>query len=220
MKDNDWLEDPLVSTYREFKYKHLKDKAAQDSLWEDYHFCSRLKLDAADYYCRQLLGMAQLPYESGLPLLAHRQFKWSLDIFFFELVSAYDMVLQEINALYGLGLEPENVKWRTIKGNSKYIPNDLFDYMSKEWDSDWFRKVRDYRNTAAHRSYIWTSTSLGAFVNNTWDCNYHEVRLYRFNTEKKEIESESEELSMCAEYLKEMVKHIKKIWNHMKSKFE
>jgi len=218
MKEADWLADPLMSIGSQFVYKELARSTDPDQHWKGYHFCTRLKLEAADYFCRQLLGMSQAPFTSGLPLLAHRQFKWSLDVFFFELVSAHDMALQEINAIYGMGLEPEKVDWHNIERKKDHMPSDLFSHVSKEWGSEWFRKVRDLRNTGAHHSYIWTSELQGGSGDKPWDYDSHEVQLLRLNTKNQEIESE--DISACTEYLKRMVFHINGIWNHMAKEFK
>ncbi|GAH63495.1 unnamed protein product, partial [marine sediment metagenome] len=78
----DWLRDPLRKiengSYKRRKLKNLQDDK-QNDLWWNFHFATRLKLDGADYFCRQLLGAASRPDELGLPLLAHRQLKWYLD---------------------------------------------------------------------------------------------------------------------------------------------
>ena len=79
----DWIQDPLKSC----KLKSPKDDR-QNGLWYSFHFATRLKLDGADYFCRQALGAASMPYDLGLPLLAHRLLEWYLDAFFFELMAA------------------------------------------------------------------------------------------------------------------------------------
>ena len=86
----DWLHDPLREikngSYKSRQLKTSDDK--QNDLWHSFHFSTRLKLDAAEYFCRQVLGAASMPDDIGLPLLAHRHLKWYLDTFFFELMSA------------------------------------------------------------------------------------------------------------------------------------
>jgi len=218
MEPSDWLADPLMSIDTQFNYRTPMNSAITDSHWKGYHFCTRLKLEAADYFCRQLLGMAQIPVTLGLPLLAHRQLKWSLDIFFFELVSAHDMALQEINALYGVGWKPEQVEWKNIVKRKSKVPNDLYDYMAKGWASHWFKTVRDLRNTGAHRSYIWTASSQGGSGGKPWDYDHHNVELHRFDTEKQSIESQP--ISICTDYLKNMVEHINGIWTRMANEFK
>ena len=68
--------------------------------WQSFHSATRLKLDGADFFCRQVLGAASMPDDLGLPLLAHRLLRWYLDAFFFELLSAYDTLLQELGVVY------------------------------------------------------------------------------------------------------------------------
>ena len=103
----DWLQDPLRKiengTYKTRKLKAPKDN--QNGLWFSFHFATRLKLDGADFFCRQALGAASMSDAWGLPLLAHRQLKWNLEAFFFELMSAYDTLLQELNIVYAYDSE-------------------------------------------------------------------------------------------------------------------
>ncbi len=51
----DWLQDPLRKiengTYKTRKLKAPKDN--QNDLWFSFHFATRLKLDGADFFCRQ-----------------------------------------------------------------------------------------------------------------------------------------------------------------------
>ena len=113
----DWLQDPLmISEEGSFKYK--LPKGLNEEIfrkWRTFHFATRLKLDGVDYFCRLLLGSASMPLEMGLPLLAHRLTKWYLDAFFFELMSAYDTLLQELNVLYKIDFDIEQVKWNLIE---------------------------------------------------------------------------------------------------------
>ena len=147
----DWLEDPLSEKGKD--YRKLKNPDKRQDLWESFHFSTRLKLDAADYFCRQLLGAASMPDDLGLPLLAYRQLKWNLDAFFFELMSAYDILLQELNIVfvYDSELEPSQVKWGKIKDK---VPKELVQYMDTEWKKEWFKKIRIYRNMATHHAYV------------------------------------------------------------------
>ena len=108
---NDWLEDPLMFLKEgSLSYRQPKSLVADAYReWKSFHFSTRLKLEAADHFCRLALGAASMPYDLGLPLLAFRQTKWYLDAFFFELMSAYDTLLQEMNILYAINLDMESV---------------------------------------------------------------------------------------------------------------
>ncbi len=59
----DWLQDPLRKiengTFKTRKLKASKNK--QNDLWHSFHFATRLKLDGADFFCRQALGAAGMP---------------------------------------------------------------------------------------------------------------------------------------------------------------
>lgn len=214
--NEDWLQDPLMEigkgSYQYRKPKSLNDE--QNDLWQGFHFSTRLKLDASDYFCRQVLGIASRPIELGLPLLAHRQLKWYLDAFFFELMSAYDTLLQEINVVYNLGIDIDKVSWRTTKDelSKSKLASKLGKYMEEERGKEWFKKIQQYRNMAAHRSYLWTGEMMGRWGDKPWDFDMHEVSIYRLDDNGK---VQLEEISVCSKLLASVVGHIHQVWKEM-----
>ncbi len=228
--DEDWLQDPLREKvkghYQRRKLKNADER--QNSRWWSFHFSTRLKLDAADYFCRQLLGAASMPDDVGLPLLAHRQLKWNLDAFFFELMSAYDILLQELNIVYGLGLELKQVHWGS-KGKTKFVSllkckagENLFEYMEQEGQKEWFNKVRDYRNMAAHHAYVPTSSWKAGSGDKPLDYDEHNVSMIPppisyLDSSGRPIE---EDISYCRIYLNKMAKYISSIWGKMAQEFQ
>lgn len=74
LNNDDWQKDPLRTIVNGSpKFLELKNpKDNQNDQWQSFHFATRLKLDGADYFCRQALGAASRPYDLGLPLLAHQ----------------------------------------------------------------------------------------------------------------------------------------------------
>jgi len=221
----DWLQDPLMEigkgSYQYRKPKSLDER--QYELWRMFHFTTRLKLDAADHFCRQVLGAASMPEDLGLPLLAHRELKWYLDAFFFESMSAYEVLLQELNIVYAydLGLKPDEVRWKDHwkkKDNiRKKLPEELVKYMEKEWEKEWFDKVRRYRNMAAHHHSVPTSWTKGGFGDRPWDYDYHNVSIPYLDSYGQLV---GEKISCCPDYLKKMVEHIHRVWQEMAQEFE
>ena len=121
--DEDWLRDPLreISTGSYKKLKNLPKE--QQDRWESFHFSTRLKLEGADYFCRQVLGTASMPDTQGMPILAYKQLKWFLDAFFFELMAAYEMLLQELNALYECGVDINDPRlFNKLKETAEKVP--------------------------------------------------------------------------------------------------
>ena len=178
-------------------------------------FSTRLKLEGADYFCRQVLGAASMPYDLGLPLLAYNQLKWYLDAFFFELMSACDTLLQELNIVYAydLGLKPEDIRWYKIKGK---LPKRLVEYMEKERGKEWFDKVRRYRNIATHHYLVPTSSGKVGWGDKPLDYTTHDVSMpYLDNTGN----IKSEDINVCKDYLKNMVRYISSVWEKMAEKF-
>ncbi len=213
----DWLQDPLKKidsgSYKFYKLKSPNDK--QNDLWRSFHFATRLKLDGAEHFCRQLLGAASMPDDLGLPLLAHRQLKWYLDAFFFELMSACDTLLQELNVVYAydLGLKPEDVRWDKIKGK---LPEALVEYMKEELKKEWFDKVRRYRNMATHHYLVPTGWMKAGSGEQPLDYDEHKVSIPYLDNDGNLIE---EEITICIEYLKDMVRYISSVWEKMAQEF-
>ncbi len=224
LSSGDWLEDPLRKiengSYQFCKLKSLDDR--QNDLWRSFHFSTRLKLDAADYFCRQVLGAASMPDYLGLPLLANRQLKWYLDAFFFELMSACDTLLQELNIVYAhdLGLKPKQVRWdNTPKGKllKDKLPEKLLEYMETGRTKEWFKDVRQYRNMAAHIHYVPTISIQTGWGDKPWDYVEHEMSICYVDDTGKLKE---ERIGACPTYLKNMVRHIQQVWKEMAQEFQ
>ncbi len=215
--EEDWLEDPLSEKGK--NYRKLKNLDKGQDLWKSFHFSTRLKLDAADYFCRQLLGAASMPDNLGLPLLAYRQLKWNLDAFFFELMSAYDILLQELNIVfaYDLELEPSQVKWPKIK---KKVPKELVQYMDTERQKEWFKKIKTYRNMATHHAYVPVSSWTGGTGDNPLDYDEHNISMMPIPYLDSSGQPIVENINQCKTYLKETAKHIIYIWGKMVQEFQ
>jgi len=208
---DDWLEDPLaVRKKGSLKFKQpnsLEEDARQN--WETFHFSTRLKLEAADHFCRLAIGAASMPYDFGLPGLASSQITWYLDAYFFELMSAYDTLLQELNVIYAINRDIGGVNWSAIKDN---LPTALLDLMEKERKAEWFKRLRSYRNMATHHMYIPT----GATTRLRND--YHELTIWHFDTDTKQWKNEN--IKDCPDYLKKMKRHIRTVWSKMAEEFD
>ena len=212
---DDWLQDPLI---KEGSFEHKQPAGLNEQIykkWRTFHFATRLKLDGADYFCRILLGAASRPIDLGLPLLAHRLTKWHLDALFFELMSAYDTLLQELNVLYEVNLNIEQVKWKAIKDN---LPNNLRDLMKKERDTEWFKRLSWYRNTTTHQAYVPISSLQSGSGAHRLDYDYHEVSLQYFDNKAGQIKEERVDKA-CPSYLENMVRHIQTVWHKLAEEF-
>ena len=212
----DWLQDSLMEigkgSYQFHKLKSLNDD--QNDLWQTFHFATRLKLDGAEHFCRQVLGAASRPYDLGLPLLAHRQLEWYLDAFFFELMSAYDTLLQELNIVYTMGLIVDEVKWHVIKDK---LPETLLEYMDIERKDKWFRKFHQHRNRGAHHSHLPTSSWTVHWGDKPWHYVEHGINIFYVDpdTEKPQVEK----VNVCCDYLSKMVEHIHQVWEEIAQEF-
>lgn len=188
----DWLEDPLM-IHEEGLKSYGQSKSLQNDAWKKwrtFHFSTRLKLEAADHFCRLALGAVSMPCDLGLPHLAYKQTKWYLDAFFFELMSAYYALLQEINVVYALNLDMREVKWSSIKGNRNKVPTRLVDLMEREWEAVWFKKLRWYRHTATHHAYIPIGEETVWSGEMPCDYGYHKVMLFYVDADTSERKPE------------------------------
>lgn len=225
MLDNeDWLGDPLAEiSIGSYKFRKLKNlpKEQQDQ-WDSFHYATRLKLEGADYFCRQVLGAASMPDAQGMPSLAYKQLKWFLDAFFFELMSAYDVLLQELNIVYAydLGLKPEQVRWDTKKGKllKDKLPKDLLEYMDKERKEKWFRKFYQHRNRGAHHSYLPVGSWRVFGGDEPWRYTEHGTNLFYFDPDTGK--QQAEDVTECRNYLSKMIEHIHQVWGKMAQEFE
>jgi hypothetical protein len=204
----DWQDDPLIKiTGANYEFSKLKSgDVDQSGRWQSFHVATRVKLDGADFFCRQALDTASMPGDLGLPSLSHGQTEWYLDAFFFELISAYDTLLQELNIVYAhLGLTPGDVHWGKIKDK---LPPELRKYMEEERKKQWFDRARKYRNTATHHSLLEGASipSIGkAFI-------YYRDKEGKFKG--------GEEIAVCKDYLSNMVNYISSVWEMMAQEFE
>ena len=209
----DWLQDPLREKGKGlYHYRNLKNlPKEQQAQWNSFHFSTRLKLEGADYFCRQVLGAASMPDDQGVHLLAYKQLEWYLDAFFFELMAACDTLLQELNTVYAydLQLKPEAVRWNKIKGK---LPNELVKYAEEERRKDWFCEVQWHRNTTTHhyRTPITSSRRHGSLHLTNVGLQYID----------KEGEVKIKEISICEDYLSNMVNYISSVWGKMAQEFE
>lgn len=218
LSGEDWLQDPLRKiengSYQSRKLKSPDDK--QNGLWHSFHFATRLKLDGADHFCRLALGAASMPDNLGLPLLAHRQVKWYLEALFFELMSAYETLLQELNIVYAYDLElkSEDVYWSKIKGK---LPSELLKYMEGTKKEEWFDKIRRYRNTSTHHYLVPTGSEQVGWGDKPLDYSQHQVFMhYLDNTGNLR----DEKISVCKAYLKKMVMYVSSVWGMMVQEFQ
>jgi len=214
---DDWLEDPLmVLKEGSISYRRAKSLATDACpKWESFHFATRLKLEEADHFCRLAIGASSMPYELGLPRLAFRQTKWYLDAFFFELMSAYDILLQEMNVLYVINLDIKSVKWNNI---SRKLPSQVKELMGKERGAGWFKRLLWYRNTGTHHAYIPVDWESGGWGHMPWHYDEHQEWLVYFDADAKQIKKE--DIKVCSDYLKKMLEHIHTVWGKMAEEFD
>lgn len=226
----DWLQDPLREIdggeYKPRKPKSLNNEQSSD--WRLFHYTTRLKLNGANFFYTKVIDTARTSED---------KFRWYLDTFFFELMAAYDTLLQELNTVYAydLLLKPEAVRWKKIKGK---LPNELVKYVEEERKKDWFCEVQWFRNLTTHhyRTPITSSRIRGSLhLDSTnvrrapsnwysWYSRGHDSLHTTCNVglqyQNKEGEIKIKDISICKDYLSNMVDHISSVWGKMAQEFD
>jgi len=216
MEETDWLKDPLVSIKTEYKYLIAKDIGdEQRKACRTFHYATRLHLEGAEHFLRLVLGVTAIPDGIGLPGYAYKQQKWYLGAFISRLMSAYYTICQELNAVYnyGEGIKPQKVDWDYIKG---HLPRPVSEYMSSEYNEQWFKDVRSLRGMDIHQAYIPTNSS-STFVQSIDDTsdplffeNYKvEIPFYDESEESWRFEP----INVCLTYLQNMVEYMRRVWS-------
>lgn len=212
----DWLDDPLMKFNKRkgsLTYRKPKISKTEAERWHSFHFATRLKLEGAVHFLRQLFGSVSLPEDKGLYLLAHRQMLWYTDAFFFELCSAYDTLLQELNIIYRC-VDGERFYWKDIKPK---LPKKLGNMMQDEYDAKWFIKVRSYRNRVTHHLHAPTVRSTMGWGELPWHQRVTRVDIGYFDEETNKFETE--DMKVCEDYLEKMIDLIYNVWTEMAEKF-
>ncbi len=210
MDNEDWLEDPLMEigegSYKPRQLKSPKDEE-QYREWRLFHYSTRLKLNGANFFCTKVIDTESTPED---------ELRWYLDAFLFELMAAYDTLLQELNIVYAydLQLKPEAVRWNN-KSKNKFmekLPDEIFNYIKAERNKDWFCEVQWCRNLTSHhyRSPISGVRRHGSL---------HLTNVYLQYQDKKG-KFKSSKIIICKDYLSNMVNYISSVWGIMAEEFE
>ena len=203
----DWLKDPLMKNggFRKLKSSNAEQDDKQSD-WKCFHYATRLKLNGAKFFYAEVIDIARMPED---------ELEWYLDGFFFELMAACDILLQELNTVYAydLQLKPEAVRWNKIKGK---LPNELAKYVEEERRKDWFCEVQCYRNTTTHHYRIPKSRSKIWWGHDSLHSTYY-VSLQYID---KEGEIKIKEISICKDYHSNKVNYISSVWGKMAQEFE
>ncbi len=205
----DWLQDPLMEigkgSYQYRKLKNLDEK--QYERWRIFHYATGLKLGGAKFFCTKAIDTARTSEDL--------QLRWYLDAFFFELMAACDILLQELNTVYAydLQLKPEVVRWNKLKGK---LPNKLVKYVEEERRKDWFCEVQWYRTITTHHYRIPMSINKIWWGHDSSHSTYHAGLQYIDGEDKIKIQ----EISICKDYLSNMVNYISSVWEKMAQEFQ
>ncbi len=202
----DWLQDPLEigkDPYKPRKPKSLNDEQSGD--WYLFHYSTRLKLNGANFFCTKVIDAARTSKD---------EFGWYLDAFSCELMAACDILLQELNIVYNLGLKTEKISWNN-KNKNKFrekLPEKIFNHIEEGRKKDWFCEVQWYRNKTTHRYRIGVTSFMAH--------RSLELTVYNLLYVDKEGKLKTNEISICKDYLSNMVNYISSVWGMMAQEFD
>lgn len=209
---HDWLRDPLMEEECQlYKFSHLSE--AQQREWEDLHNATRLKLEGATYHFRIVAGSVSL---SG-NLDDSRQtwwaiLNWHLDAFFFELMSAFDYLLQEVNVRYQLGLSVRDVEWRklTNRAQGKGVTLAVLADIEQARQQEEFKKIVEYRNMLTHRRLAPIEERYVLSNQPAVESGYDDAKLCTPDGQTEPL------VESCLTYLRFMINLIWKAWRTFK----
>ncbi|MFC1962287.1 hypothetical protein ACFLWN_04535 [Chloroflexota bacterium] len=189
----------------------------RNNLWEEYHLSTRTKLEGATFFCRCVLGSGSMPRDIGGRDLYYKLLEWYLDAFFFELVSAYEVVFQELNILYSgeTIIEEKDVKWTSVK---EILTEDIVEYIDNTRNLTWFIKLRQHRNKSAHHSHIHTSSWSVGIGGMTWNHDSHDIMMSYFDPSSNELKLET--IQKCRGYLNHMLGYVHEVWTIIANHFD
>jgi hypothetical protein len=204
----DWLQDPLMKSgvFLKIKSSNAKQDDKQGT-WRLFHYATRLKLGGAHFFYTKVIDTERTLED---------ELRWYLDAFFFELMAAFDILLQELNITYAydLNIELKDVRWydRSLNKFMKKLPRNIVEGIAAERKKDWFYQIKWHRSTTTHQYRIPISSTRGHD-----SLHLTNVRLLYIDKEGK---AKSNEISICEAYLKNMVRLISSIWKIMAEEFE
>jgi hypothetical protein len=207
----DWLNDPLV---KDGPYDYLKTNSPKsDSYqsWKSFHFDTRLKLNGADFFLRQIFGATSRSDSLGLSNLAYQFQQWYLDAFFNELLASYEILLQELNTIFECSIDSHDNRF--YEKLTKELPQELSCLLKKEQAEEWFINLKSYRNTISHRSRNIIDGTTTYSEKEPWHAKT-ERRLHRIDKQSREWKSEN--IAICETYLNKMIEHIHIVWENIK----
>lgn len=212
-----WLEDALIAVPWDEEELHSMDLTEDEQRrlrnWRSFHLSTKFKLEAADYFCRLILGLASMPDMRATDFV-NTLISWHLDAFFYELMSAYGVLLQELNTACRVGLKVPDVKWKALRSK---LPCSVRKLMEDEWKANWFKKLRSCRNTATHHQLIPVGT---VCIRRIGDPNWEAHKTSMYYPDWSTGSYKGIDISVCRDYFEKMLAHIRGIWRKMAEEFQ
>jgi hypothetical protein len=143
---------PNADTFQNLINTKLTDSASKDFM--QFHNRVQFKLYAARYFLERLKKLEQKAGSLVGPGIERDEVELNLDAFLYDVVGAFDTLLQEINVAFGLGLAVQDV---CVSAIIQKLPDGKVKKTLGTLNGNtngWFWMLREYRNHSAHRSII------------------------------------------------------------------
>lgn len=159
------------------------------------------KFERADYFLTQLINE-----KVGI-----QPWRAYLEAFFFELVSAKDIFLQELNEKYNLGLKKDeatrlDLLKRCLECKGHIDAVEVLKRLEKELSdkNSWLWRLNNYRNSATHRELVHIGYEAG-------NSDHTEVYLFKDPEDSTQGNAEFEVVSYCQQSLKKLREFLERL---------
>jgi len=169
------------------------------------------KLRAAQYFLEQLGELEKMA--GDLAAIAPFLMRVNLDGFFFEIISAKDFFLQEINDNYGGGLTGNDATKLNkllaspLTQNAKDQVRKIQRLISRK--DTWLWRLNNYRNSATHRTLI------GKHINAQLPARTVKVYLFLDPDESSKGHLNIEIMPYCEGALKQMTQFLEELYSQL-----
>lgn len=130
-------------------------------------------ITGADYHRHNIDKLLKIPHKEWKSVHSNI-LHWEVRGFYWELVAAFDLVLQWSNDTFDLGMREDQVNWGRIDnadnaGKNEDLWVEVKQYLRDTRESEWYFEVNKYRNFS-HRSFFEITSFTDTEGNNPPQC--------------------------------------------------
>ena len=113
-----------------------------------------LRVLAANYHCNLYKDNIKRGRETGEPVYLSLVIEFSSAMF--ELMAAFDLLLQELNIYYDTGIPIEKVTLNELKAKIEKRRKDdkIIKSVNEEMEKEWLKELKEIRNYIMHRGLV------------------------------------------------------------------